>query len=88
MEPENTGVVFNNELSYTEAFNPYTYRNFYNGAGVALGDINNDGLIDIYFTGNLVDNALYLNRGDFKFEDITETAGVACENIWRHLCRH
>lgn len=82
MEPENTGVVFNNELSYTEAFNPYTYRNFYNGAGVALGDINNDGLIDIYFTGNLVDNALYLNRGDFKFEDITETAGVACENIW------
>jgi len=82
MKPNATGVVFSNELSYTEAFNPYTYRNFYNGAGVALGDINNDGLIDIYFTGNLVDNALYLNRGDFKFEDITETAGVACENIW------
>lgn len=82
MKPNVTGVVFSNELSYTEAFNPYTYRNFYNGAGVALGDINNDGLIDIYFTGNLVDNALYLNRGDFKFEDITETAGVACENIW------
>jgi len=82
MKPNVTGVVFSNELSYTEAFNPYTYRNFYNGAGVALGDINNDGLIDIYFTGNLVDNALYLNRGDFKFEDITEIAGVACENIW------
>ena len=82
MKPNATGVVFSNELSYTEAFNPYTYRNFYNGAGVTLGDINNDGLIDIYFTGNLVDNALYLNRGDFKFEDITETAGVACENIW------
>ena len=82
MKPNVTGVLFSNELSYTEAFNPYTYRNFYNGAGVALGDINNDGLIDIYFTGNLVDNALYLNRGDFKFEDITETAGVACENIW------
>ena len=82
MKPNVTAVVFSNELSYTEAFNPYTYRNFYNGAGVALGDINNDGLIDIYFTGNLVDNALYLNRGDFKFEDITETAGVACENIW------
>jgi hypothetical protein len=75
-------VAFNNELSYTEAFNPYTYRNFYNGAGVALGDINNDGLIDIYFTGNLVNNALYLNRGDFKFEEIAETAGVACKNIW------
>ena len=82
MKPNVTGVVFSNELSYTEAFNPYTYRNFYNGAGVALGDINNDGLIDIYFTGNLVDNALYLNRGDFKFEDITEIAGVTCENIW------
>jgi hypothetical protein len=82
MKPNVTAVVFSNELSYTEAFNPYTYRNFYNGAGVALGDINNDGLIDIYFTGNLVDNALYLNRGDFKFEDITETAGVGCENIW------
>lgn len=82
MKPNVTGVVFSNELSYTEAFNPYTYRNFYNGAGVALGDINNDGLIDIYFTGNLVDNALYLNRGDFNFEEITETAGVACENIW------
>ena len=82
MKPSTTGVAFNNELSYTEAFNPYTYRNFYNGAGVALGDINNDGLIDIYFTGNLVNNALYLNRGDFKFEEIAETAGVACENIW------
>ena len=70
MKPSTTGVAFNNELSYTEAFNPYTYRNFYNGAGVALGDINNDGLIDIYFTGNLVNNALYLNRGDFKFEEI------------------
>jgi hypothetical protein len=82
MKPNVTGVVFSNELSYTEAFNPYTYRNFYNGAGVALGDINNDGLIDIYFTGNLVNNALYLNRGNFNFEEITETAGVACENIW------
>ena len=82
MKPSTTGVAFNNELSYTEAFNPYTYRNFYNGAGVALGDVNNDGLIDIYFTGNLVNNALYLNRGDFKFEEIAESAGVACENIW------
>lgn len=82
MKPSITGVAFSNELSYTEAFNPYTYRNFYNGAGVALGDINNDGLIDIYFTGNLVNNALYLNRGDFNFEEIAETAGVACKNIW------
>ena len=46
-----TGIDFNNALSYTEEFNPYTYRNFYNGGGVALGDINNDGLIDIFSRG-------------------------------------
>lgn len=77
-----TGINFNNSLSYTEEFNPYTYRNFFNGGGVALGDINNDGLIDIYFTGNIVNNALYLNKGDWNFEDITESAGVLCENNW------
>lgn len=76
------GVNFENKLEYTEDLNPYTYRNFYNGGGVALGDINNDGLIDIYFTGNLVDNKLYLNKGNWKFEDITEKAGVTCKNIW------
>ncbi len=78
----NIGIDFRNELVYTEDFNPYTYRNFYNGGGVALGDINNDGLIDIYFTGNIVDNKLYLNKGDWQFEDITESASVACKNIW------
>ena len=57
-----TGIAFENTLTYTEEFNPYTYRNFYNGAGVALGDINNDGLLDIYFTGNIVDNKLFLNK--------------------------
>lgn len=77
-----TQINFINELSYTEDFNPYVYRNFYNGAGVALGDINNDGLLDIYFTGNLVDNKLYLNKGNWVFEDITQKAGVACPNIW------
>ena len=69
---DHTGIVFQNILSYTEDFNPYTYRNFFNGGGVALGDINNDGFIDIYFTGNIVDNALYLNKGNWEFEDITD----------------
>jgi enediyne biosynthesis protein E4 len=78
----NSGITFRNDLKFDEAFNIYTYRNFYNGGGVALGDINNDGLIDIYFTANMTDNRLYLNRGDWKFEDITATAGVAGTKAW------
>lgn len=77
-----SGIDFNNHLAYTEEFNPYTYRNFYNGAGVAIGDINNDGLLDIYFAGNQVDNKLYLNQGGLQFKDITISAGVACSNVW------
>lgn len=77
-----TGIDFQNTLTYNEQINPYTFRNFYNGAGVALGDINGDGLLDIYFAGNQVDNKLYLNKGKFEFEDITETAGVACGGTW------
>ncbi|WP_299529608.1 VCBS repeat-containing protein [Ulvibacterium sp.] len=76
------GISFENSLTYDEEFNPYLYRNFYNGGGVAIGDINNDGLEDIYFTGNMVDNKLYLNRGNWQFEDITARAGVACPDVW------
>jgi hypothetical protein len=79
---ELSGINFQNDLVYTDQLNPYTYRNFYNGAGVGIGDINNDGLSDIYFTGNQVDNKLYLNEGDFKFRDITAEAGVACSGVW------
>ena len=79
---EDLEIGFENNLTYTQDFNPYTYRNFYNGAGVALGDINNDGLLDIYMTGNLVDNKLFLNKGNWTFEDITEKAGVACKGVW------
>ena len=67
LKDDSCGITFQNALQYTEALNPYTYRNFYNGGGIALGDINNDGLLDIYFTGNLVDNELYLNKGNWKF---------------------
>ncbi len=76
------GIDFENTLTYNERFNPYTYRNFYNGGGVAIGDINNDGLEDVFFTGNLVDNKLYLNKGNWQFEDITNQAGVACKGFW------
>lgn len=82
LKDDSIGITFQNTLQYTEELNPYTYRNFYNGGGVALGDINNDGLLDIYFTGNLVDNQLYLNKGNWKFENITDKAGVACKNVW------
>ncbi|MBL7858258.1 MAG: VCBS repeat-containing protein [Cyclobacteriaceae bacterium] len=80
--PTKTGITFSNTLAYDNIINPYTFRNFYNGAGVALGDINNDGLLDIYFSGNQVSNKLYLNKGNFTFEDITVKAGVACPDTW------
>ena len=82
LSSEQTGIDFSNDVAYTPEFNMYTYRNFYNGGGVGLGDINNDGLPDIFFCGNLKDNKLYLNKGDFRFEDITAQAGVASENVW------
>lgn len=82
IDNKNSGVDFVNEVEYTEKYNTYTYRNFYNGGGVGLGDFNNDGLTDLYFTGNLADNKLYLNKGNFIFEDITEKAGVACPGVW------
>ena len=77
-----TNIEFTNQLEYDRDFNIYTYRNFYNGGGVALGDINQDGLIDIYFTANMQPNRLYLNKGSFQFEDITELAKVAGERAW------
>ena len=77
-----TSVDFVNSLDFNADFNIYTYRNFYNGGGVAVGDVNNDGLMDIFFTANMKSNRLYLNKGDFKFEDITEYAGVGGSHTW------
>lgn len=80
--PKESGLNFQNALSYNEELNAYTYRNFYNGAGVSIGDINNDGLEDIFVAGNQVDNKLFLNQGELKFKDITTEAGVASPNVW------
>ena len=77
-----TNVDFTNTLNYTEELNPYTYRNFYNGGGVGIGDFNNDSLPDIFFTGNLVSNKLYINKGDFVFDDVTDKAGLNSSGIW------
>lgn len=82
LDASRTGVNFQNTLEFRQRFNIYTYRNFYNGGGVGLGDVNNDGLIDIYFTSNMGDNALYLNKGNLTFEDITQKAGVAGRRSW------
>jgi len=82
LKPEKTGVDFVNEVVDGDTFNILTYRNFYNGGGVAIGDINNDSLPDMYFTSNQKKNRLYLNKGNFVFEDITEKAGVGGMMAW------
>ena len=82
LDGKHTGIDFQNTLIYTNEFNVYKYRNFYNGGGVSIGDINNDGLSDIYFTSNLDSNRLYLNEGNFKFRDITSTADVRGTRAW------
>ncbi|HLF63461.1 MAG TPA: VCBS repeat-containing protein, partial [Saprospiraceae bacterium] len=76
LDPNVTGVLFANNISEIEDLNIILYEYLYNGGGVAAGDINNDGLIDLYFNGSMEFNRLYLNLGDFKFRDITATAGV------------
>jgi hypothetical protein len=84
LSPDSTGVGFRNDLS--EDFDTYFdyFAYVYNGGGVAIGDINNDGLPDIYFTGNEVENKLYLNKGNMKFEDITASAGVQGTGQWNN----
>lgn len=78
----NSGIDFINEIKETDSLNVLDVPNIYNGGGVGVGDFNNDGLPDIYFTGNSVSNKLYLNKGDFKFQDITVEANVAGEGRW------
>jgi hypothetical protein len=83
IEPEKSGITFKNQLAPTEDFNIIDYLYFYNGGGVAIGDINGDELPDVYFSGNQVKNKLFLNKGNLKFEDITDRAGVAGTSTWK-----
>ncbi len=77
-----SGLTFSNDLENTPEFNILNYLYFYDGGGVSIGDVNNDGLPDIYLTANMKPNKLYLNKGDFTFEDITEKAGVEGTADW------
>ncbi|HEY5966675.1 MAG TPA: VCBS repeat-containing protein [Chitinophagaceae bacterium] len=78
----NTGINFINKVENTKDFNIFTYRNFYNGGGVAIGDINNDSLPDVFMTSNMGGNKLYLNKGNFKFEDVSIKAGIEEKGKW------
>jgi len=82
MPADSTGIDFVNRVVDTKDFNIFKYRNFYNGGGVAIGDVNNDGLPDIFFTSNQGKNRLYLNKGNWKFEDVTDKAGVGGIHKW------
>jgi len=82
LSSEDTGITFSNKIANQKNFNIFKYRNFYNGGGVAIGDVNNDGLPDIYLTANMGSNKLYVNKGNFKFDDITESAGVGGNKPW------
>src|SRR5882762_8838769 len=81
--PEATGITFANTLSQDSVVNIFNYLYYYNGGGVAVGDIDGDGLLDLYFTSNLGRNRLYRNLGHFRFEDITDRAGVADSVGWK-----
>ncbi|KIA85535.1 VCBS repeat-containing protein [Flavobacterium sp. AED] len=81
-ESDDTGIKFVNKVLNGPKMNLFKYRNFYNGGGVAIGDINNDGLSDVYFTSNQGSNKLYLNKGDFKFQDISKSAGIEGTKSW------
>jgi hypothetical protein len=82
LDHRRTGIEFKNSIKETEDFNVIDYAYLYEGGGVATGDINNDGLADIFFCGNFVRSKLYLNKGNLRFEDISDKAGISSQAAW------
>ena len=82
IDPSHSGIFFDNQIVESDSFNILTDEYIFNGGGVAVADFNNDGLPDLYFTGNQVANSLYLNEGNFRFKDISNEAGVAGADRW------
>lgn len=79
---DKTGISFSNIVTESDSLNYFTYAYLYMGGGVSAGDINNDGLVDLFFTGNMVPNKLYINKGNLRFEDISKKAGVSGDSRW------
>ncbi len=77
-----TGIHFKNRVEDSKEFNIFTYRNFYNGGGVAIGDVDHDGRPDIFFTSNQHENQLYLNKGNWKFEEVAAKSGLTSTHHW------
>ncbi|CAL2091669.1 enediyne biosynthesis protein E4 [Tenacibaculum sp. 190524A05c] len=75
-------IHFSNTLTETDSLNYFKYTSIYMGGGVSVGDVNNDGLLDVFFTGNQVSNKLYVNKGDLTFEDISESANITGDSRW------
>ncbi len=82
LSSENTGITFNNTLTENDSINPIDLEFLYNGGGVAVGDFNNDGLPDLYFTASQSGNQLYINKGSLQFENVTSKAAVSGEGRW------
>src|SRR5688500_400937 len=82
LRSDKTGLTFSNILQSTDSFNLFRYMYFYNGAGVGVGDFNNDGLQDIFFSSNQGDNSLFLNKAGMQFRNVTKEAGIPSDHAW------